>query len=125
MTSRFSSLSDSEIDAIASKRSARWVCLMLAFMALFIVSACFSVLGHDEMILAAARTIGLPSSLALLILVGIQLSHPDELNRLEEDPGMLERALDILKRSPSARLLRDEILASGRALRIFDFFRSD
>ncbi|ENZ78063.1 hypothetical protein OR214_02339 [Ralstonia pickettii OR214] len=120
MTHRFSTLTDSEIDAIASTRFWRCVCLVLALMALFIVSAGASIVVDDGNLVTLTRSIAL-LSITLLGLVCSTSSEPNELSRLEDVPRMLDQTLDLLKRSEAARQLRDEILGSGRVLRVFDF----
>jgi hypothetical protein len=121
MTHRYSTLTDSEIDAIASTGLRRAVCLVLALMALLIFSGVASFVVEDEKLVAIARIVALLSSASLILFVHGPCSVPDELIRLQDDPRMLDQTLDLLKRSPAARQLRDEILASGRALRVFDY----
>jgi hypothetical protein len=44
----------------------------------------------------------------------------DELERVDENSDVMDFALDLFERSAIARQERDKILASGRALRVFD-----
>lgn len=121
MPHQYAKLSDAEIDAIRSRRDTRAGASFLMLVITAIGCGLVGCLARSGSIGNIAEDIAALSVLAIFGYFFVGLTSEDELKPLDRDPELLDRTLELFSRSLAARNLRDEILRSGRCLRVFDY----